>query len=61
MGYFQGESVKGIIGSKGILGEDYSTQPLSVKKSRKKNYWLLTYSFKGKAAFEKRIFGSKKD
>ena len=60
MGYFQSNSVGKIIGSKGSLGEEYLTRPLSVKKGKSKNSWVLTYSFDGKATFEKKIFGKRK-
>ena len=60
MGYFQSDSVAHIIGSKGTLGEEYLAKPLSIRKSRSKNYWVLTYFFDGLATFEKKIFGSKK-
>ena len=60
MGYFQSTYALNTIGFKGSPSEDYKTKPLSVKKSRSKNHWVLTYVFDGKATFEKRIFGSKK-
>ncbi|MBG08267.1 MAG: hypothetical protein CME68_05880 [Halobacteriovoraceae bacterium] len=60
MGYFQSSSVGKIIGSKGSPGEEFTIDTLSVKKSRSKNNWVLTYFFDGKAAFEKKVFGSKK-
>ena len=60
MGYLQSNYALNLIGSKGSPSEQYTTKTLSVKKSRSKNHWVLTYAFDGKAAFEKKIFGSKK-
>ena len=59
-GYFQAKSFSKKYGLKGILGDEYSFSINKIKKGKLKNQYFLSYDFKGKTSFEKKIFKNRK-
>lgn len=58
MGIFQSDTFLKVAKSKGTIGETYDIRFTSIEDGSSEGRKRLTYEFKGKTVFDKRIFGS---